>query len=93
MAEEKLKMLIQSRGGHRAYTTRVMKETEEFMKKGEENRDDKNVMEEVEEDVLTNKEILVEKMSVLHGLDEEILSLTKDPNTELRALREIITEQ
>ena len=52
------------------------------MKKGDENRDDKNVM-----------EILVEKMSVLNGLDEEILSLTKDPNTELRALREIITEQ
>ena len=79
---DKLTMLIHSRGGHRAYTTRVMKETEDYMKTGEANAGDQDALLEAEEDIITNKEILVEKMTVLKGLDEEILSLKTDPDTE-----------
>ena len=56
---EKLKILKQSRGGHRSYTTKIMKESEGFMAEGEGLEDTRRLM-EIEADLLTNKKILKE---------------------------------
>ena len=43
--------------------------------KGETNADNKEVLLDIEADVLTNKEILEENMALLKGMDQEILAL------------------
>ena len=74
--EEKLKKLKQSRGGHRAHTTKVMKLTETLMANGEMDAGNKALLLDIEADVLANKEILEEKSTLLKKLDEEVVELT-----------------
>ena len=61
---EKLKMLKNSRGGHRAYVTKLMKDSDALMAKGEAKLDDGEFL-PIEADIETNKQIFEEKMVTL----------------------------
>ena len=75
---DKLKMLKQSRGGHRTYTTKVMTLTETLMANGEADADNKTRLLDIEADVLANKEILEEKVTLLKKMDEEVQASMTD---------------
>ena len=74
---EKKMMMKQSRGGHRAHVTRIMKETEELLKRGEAEKKEEILL-DIDAELISNKESLKEKLGVLKRLDEEILELTTE---------------
>ena len=76
---DKLKMLKKSRGGHRAYLTKLVKTSEELMDEGVKKEDDEEFF-AIEADIITNKDIFKEKIKVLEGLDEAIGMVT-DPDS------------
>ena len=78
-SEEKLKQLRRSRGGHKAFTTRIIKECEGLIANKIADGDD---LENLKGEVETNLQVLREKMSTIKGLDEQILDVTSEEETD-----------
>ena len=82
--ETKRKKLVRTRGGHKAYTTKVMNESGELLKPAARDAD---AATNVENELLTNYQVLLEKIEDLKLLNENILKITLDAdyNHELMA--------
>ena len=65
-----LKMLKISRGGHHAYTTKIIKESEGLLAM--------EISKEIQDELVTNCRILQDKMAEFKEMDRRIAELTED---------------
>ena len=72
----KEKSIFKTRGGHKSFATKIMKETQDLVKVVD---GDKNA---IKEDLTANLEVLEDKLKVISMLDEEIMDIIPDAGIE-----------
>ena len=72
-ANDGRRKLIRSRGGHKAFSTKIINETEELLRMSMVSGDESV---QIENELLTNQQTLEDKMEEIGRLDDQILDLT-----------------
>ena len=72
MDAQQKRSISRSRTMHRAYTRKLIEQTTNLLKESSEN------FEKIEDDLLTNQNLLKEKLEILKDLDEKYTSFIED---------------
>ena len=81
--EEKLKHLRKTRGGHKAFATKISKESQGLIANSNVEGDE---LEQLKDELETNLQILKERIAKIQDFDEQILALVQDTDTDAEIL-------
>ena len=78
--EEQLKKLKKKRGGHKAFITKIIKESEGLLANADLEGDE---LEKLKNELETNLQVLKEKSSIIKEIDDQILELVEENDTDV----------